>query len=94
MPVSRRTFLGLSAAAAVGATYRPEERPDADPQQWGDLPPSLAALSSRRAEARPIGSDEREARIARAQRLMGQRRLAALLLTGGTSLEYFTAVRW
>jgi Xaa-Pro dipeptidase len=94
MPVSRRAFLGLSAAAAVGVTHRPEERLDAEPQQCGDLPPSLAALSSRRAEASPIGSDERAARIARAQRLMGQRQLAALLLTGGTSLEYFTAVRW
>jgi Xaa-Pro dipeptidase len=94
MPVSRRAFLGLSAAAAIGVTRRPEERLDADPQQCGDLPPSLAALSSRKAEARPISVDERAARIARAQRLMGQRRLAALLLTGGTSLEYFTGVRW
>jgi len=51
MQVTRRAFLGLSAAAAVGATRRPEERPDADLQQCGDLPPSLAALSSRRAEA-------------------------------------------
>jgi Xaa-Pro dipeptidase len=94
MPVSRRAFLGLSAAAAVGVTRRPVEPFDAEPQQCDPLPPSLKALSSRKAEARPITSDERAARIARAQRLMGRHRIAALLLTGGTSLEYFTAIRW
>jgi len=59
MQVSRLAFLGLPAAAAVGATRHPEEPLDADPQQCGDLPPSLPALYSRRAEARPISSDER-----------------------------------
>ena len=58
------------------------------------LPPSLAALADRRAEAKPISSQEREARIARACELMAQHGLAAICLAGGTSLDYFTGVHW
>jgi Xaa-Pro dipeptidase len=43
---------------------------------------------------RPITTDERAARIERAQGLMKVNEIDAMLLTGGTSLDYFTAVRW
>ncbi|QDU87507.1 putative peptidase [Pirellulimonas nuda] len=42
----------------------------------------------------PISSTELQARIARAQRLMRDYNLDALLLPAGTSLRYFTGVRW
>ena len=58
------------------------------------LPPSIAALPSMREQARPITLAEREARIARAQELMSQNKLDAILLAGGTSLLYFTGMRW
>jgi Xaa-Pro dipeptidase len=47
-----------------------------------------------RHEARPITSDERLARIERARRLMADEKLDALILSGGTSLIYFTNIRW
>jgi Xaa-Pro dipeptidase len=62
--------------------------------------PSLPAdspilkLKSRRAEATPISVDERRARIARAQELMAQNKIDAICLAGGTSLDYFGAIRW
>ncbi len=58
------------------------------------VPPSIAALTDRSSEAIPISVSEREGRIERARRLMTANRLDALMLTGGTSLIYFTDIRW
>ena len=58
------------------------------------LPPPIAALKNRRAEARPITPEERLARAERARELMAANRLAAICMAGGTSLEYFSGVRW
>jgi len=59
-----------------------------------NLPPSLAALKWCRAEAKAISVDERRERQERARALMRANRLAAILLTEGTSLNYFTGIRW
>jgi Xaa-Pro dipeptidase len=56
--------------------------------------PAIAALKNRRAEARPIPNEERLARVERAQRLMRENHLGAIVLGGGTSLFYFSGVRW
>lgn len=58
------------------------------------LPPSIAALESMRSQAKPITVAERQARIAQAQALMGEHKMDAILLAGGTSLNYFTGIRW
>jgi len=42
----------------------------------------------------PIADDERKARIERARRLMAENRLDAIYLEGGSSMFYFTGVRW
>jgi Xaa-Pro dipeptidase len=42
----------------------------------------------------PISAAEREARIARAQKLMREQGLSAILIEPGASLVYFTGVRW
>ena len=44
--------------------------------------------------AKPIGGDERRARIAKAQRLMQEQNIGALLVESGASLDYFTGIRW
>lgn len=56
--------------------------------------PAIAALKNRRGEARPIPNEERLARVARAQRLMREDRLDAIAIGGGSSLFYFSGVRW
>ena len=58
------------------------------------LPPSIAALTSMRDQARPITNDERRARIEKARRIMSEEKIGALVLTGGASLSYFTNIRW
>jgi Xaa-Pro dipeptidase len=56
--------------------------------------PSTAALKSLTAGAKPISAEERHARIAKVQALMEQRKIAALLIEPGSSLDYFTGIRW
>jgi Xaa-Pro dipeptidase len=51
-------------------------------------------LKSLTVNAKPISVEERRARIAKAQMLMTERKVAALLIEPGSSLEYFTGVRW
>src|ERR1700742_4923792 len=58
------------------------------------LGPAAAPLKSLTADARPISVEERRARIEKAQGLMAQRKGAALLVESGSSLEYFTGIRW
>ena len=56
--------------------------------------PAIAALQSRRAAAKPITVAERKDRLERARQLMGQSRIDAIAMIGGTSLQYFTGIRW
>ena len=83
--LSRRTFLqGTAAAPLLGAAARPAT---ASATPFGDL-------RSLTLEAQPISVDERRARIAKLQGLMQQRKAAALPIESGSTLEYFTGIRW
>jgi Xaa-Pro dipeptidase len=42
----------------------------------------------------PIDDNERRARIEKAQRLMKENRIGAIFMEGGSSMFYFTGVRW
>ena len=89
--ISRRNFLETSTAAAAGLTLsacQPTEAA-ADP-----LPPSIARLESWADRARPITADERMARVVKAKRLMADQGLSGLAMCGGTSMSYFTNIRW
>ena len=55
---------------------------------------ALAKLSDMTAGVAPIALEEFEARIAKAQGLMAQQGMDALYLHAGTSLYYFTGMRW
>jgi len=83
--LSRRLFLGTAAAAPAAALA------------LGQAAPASAAetgLSSITGDAKPIGADERRARIAKLQDLMGRQKIGALLVESGSSLDYFTGIRW
>lgn len=56
--------------------------------------PDLSALPDMTLGAAPIDADERRARIARAQALMRTHGIGAVLIEPGSSLVYFTGVRW
>ena len=93
--LSRRNFMWLtSAAAGVSVTRVSAQRGRSGDSAAGPVPPSIAALTSMRDRARPITVDERRARIERAKKIMADQKLDAILLAGGTSLNYFTGIRW
>jgi Xaa-Pro dipeptidase len=88
---NRRRFLLTSAAATAAA---PALTLTAQSPQPEKLPPAIAALPSHRGEGTPITLAEREQRLDRARVLMHQNKIDALAITTGTSLTYFTGLRW
>lgn len=55
-----------------------------------------AAMDLKRitASAMPISAAERRARVAKLQGLMVEQKVGALIVESGTTLEYFTGIRW
>ena len=82
--VSRRAFVGMTIAGAALAAGAKASAADSPAQ-------SLKSLTK---DAQPITAQEHAARIAKLQSLMQQRKVAALLVEAGSSLEYFTGIRW
>ena len=91
---SRRQFLTNAAILSAAAAAPGLAQHHTTESIHGKLPPSLAALQSRAAEAKPITADERRQRLERARQLMQQNKLDAIFLFGGTSLVYFTGIDW
>ena len=96
--MNRRLFLALTAASyGVSPATLFAQRGRGGPGSTvmtGPLPPSIAALTSMRDRAKPITVEERKARIDRAKALMAEQKIDAIVLAGGTSLTYFTGMRW
>jgi Xaa-Pro dipeptidase len=90
--VSRRRFLETASLAAGVSAALPTLSQAAEGDQ--SLPPALAALRTLRGEAKPITIEERTARQEKARQLMRENNLSAILLAQGTSLAYFTGIRW
>jgi Xaa-Pro dipeptidase len=90
---NRRSFLSLATTLAGAPMLALQRRGNASSQP-STLPPSIAALTSMRNQARPITSEERRLRVEKARRLMAAEKMDALVLSGGTSLVYFTNIRW
>jgi len=89
---SRRQFVQtVGAIAALGPTsvVSPEKQQSALPRAFSQLKPLGARV-------KPITPEEYQGRIARAQQLLAEQnpKLDALFLAPGTSLFYFTGVRW
>jgi Xaa-Pro dipeptidase len=89
MILSRRTVLGAAAAAAVVSTSAA-----ANAQSPPPLRPRPFGLKPMTGDAKPITADERQGRLAKVQGLMQEKKLAALLVESGSTLEYFTGIHW
>ena len=97
MRVTRRTFVQTSTIAGgallIGETANAQRRGN-DNSVGNVIPESIRVLKPLTNPAPPITDDERHARIAKAQRLMTEQGLGAIVLESGTSMSYFTGVRW
>jgi Xaa-Pro dipeptidase len=58
------------------------------------VPASILALKPLPNPPAPITDDERRARIAKAQKLMADHGMGAIVMESGTSMSYFVNVRW
>ena len=56
--------------------------------------PDLSQLSDISGDAPPISREERAGRLARAQALMRANNIGSVLIEAGSSLTYFTGIRW
>ncbi len=84
MPLNKREFLKFSAALGITAALPRTAAATADPDHLQDMTGHVV----------PISVAERQARVAKAQRLMQASGIDALLLEAGSALVYFTGVRW
>jgi Xaa-Pro dipeptidase len=89
--ISRRRVLKLGTIA--GATLGSGSLSAAD-LPCTSLPPSIANLKSMKGQATPITKEERAARQEKARQLMAAERMDAMVLMEGTSLNYFSGIRW
>ncbi len=92
MGVDRRNFIKISAgAAAVGAAAgcgaNVSGTADGSEGPFAHLRPMTDGIV-------PISDDERRERMAKAQRLMVENDMDAIYLEPGSSLFYYTGVRW
>jgi Xaa-Pro dipeptidase len=87
---TRRNFI---QGAAAGVALLPKAA-RFDSETASALPPSIASLKSVKDQVRPISLEERQARQEKARSLMEANGLDAILLMEGTSLNYFTGIRW
>jgi Xaa-Pro dipeptidase len=74
----------VAGAAAIAVPHASSEAQGPDPfASLRPLPPVA-----------PISDEERRARIEKARKLMSENGIDAIFLEGGTSMFYFTGVRW
>jgi Xaa-Pro dipeptidase len=93
MTFSRRRFTAALTGLAGAAALRPGALLAGEPDPC-NLPDPVRRLQSMTEGAHPIADDERRSRVAKAQRLMTEQGLGAILLEPGTSMRYFTGVGW
>lgn len=90
MKLKRRDFISTSALAAAttfGMSSCAEGNSSETTQSTFDLQPMTADVV-------PITLEERRTRIEKAQRLMSENKIEALVLDAGSTLEYFTGISW
>lgn len=88
MHLKRRDFIQLSAITAAAGVATGFASCNTGSGNKTD------ALESMVKDVQPITVAERETRIAKAQRLMVENKIEAIVLDAGTSLDYFTGVSW
>ncbi len=98
MCIDRRNFLRASAGLAGAAMMPSFAFADTDEveaiQQRQDVPDLIKNLRPMIRDVVPISQDERLARIAKAQRLMGEQKIDAIFIEPGTTMSYYTGMRW
>ena len=92
MNLKRRNFIQLSTlAAGASLTAALHSGRRSDELGGKSLFPPVQSMTG---EIKPISPAERKVRVSRAQSLMKERKMEALILESGSSLDYFTGISW
>src|SRR5258708_16372135 len=94
MNINRRDFVRVSTGVGAVTILAGVEACTTDVKEKNKSKSALDELKSRVEKVVPISAEERKARIEKAQRLMNENKIDAIYLDGGTSMEYFTGMRW
>lgn len=92
MTLSRRQWLEATGVGALGSALVTGAEAEAAPAD--ETPAPIAALKPITDGVAPISLEERRARLARAQKLMAEHGLDAVVIASGSSLGYFTGAQW
>jgi Xaa-Pro dipeptidase len=89
MPIKRRDFISLSSIAVASSLLTGFK-------SYGAVNPTETSntLLPINDDFTPISVAERETRIAKAQRLLSENKMDALVLEAGIGLKYFTGINW
>jgi len=93
MSIQRRDFIHFSAIAAITGVVAGISSCTSNGQSK-EKKSAMGKLNAVTGDVAPITVKEREARIEKAQRLLTEQKMEALILDAGTSLEYFTGISW
>jgi Xaa-Pro dipeptidase len=94
LQTSRRRFLsGTAAISALALAPGASKRPD---DASGTLPPAFSTLKPLGSRVHPVTAEEFQSRQHQAQKMMAELspKYDALFVAPGTSLYYFTGIRW
>jgi len=94
MALKRRDFLKLSAGAAGAALASTSCAPQAEQSFPGSSEDIFSDLRPMTDDVVPISDAERMSRLEKAKRLMAENNIKAIYLEAGTSMFYYTGVRW
>ena len=93
MNIKRRNFLGLTTASVATGIFSGLTSCKGEADQM-EKAAAGSGLKSMATDVAPISKSERESRIAKAQQLLTENKMDALVIEAGTSLNYFTGIMW
>ncbi|MFQ3237004.1 MAG: Xaa-Pro dipeptidase [Paraglaciecola sp.] len=94
MNINKRAFLRASGAAIVALPLSCHALASPGAQVNTSTTTPANQLADITSDAQPISKAERQARIAKAQALMAQYDVAAMVLEPGPAMDYFTGISW
>jgi len=88
--MNRRKFITAAGAATAIAAVGPSLLAHGETSSQIDA----SIITAMKSRIKPITNEERQQRVEKALRLMAESNVGAILMEGGTSMNYFTGAQW
>ena len=94
MAIKRREFINLTTKATIATGMFATLAACKNNEQPSEEAPKETELKNMVNDIAPISTEERQQRVAKAQKLMNEQGIEALIIDSGTTLDYFTGIHW